>query len=355
MIPPLICSPSYPQARDLEDNLVAALDSLLPTLEGGVKSTQMAGVWISTALQMQSCCSKIWWTETCILCMKFYSAKLFLISGNCKRETAEDHTKLIQMALNVIKTVNTLSNAWVVSIASDGEVKWGKALVLLTFKQKLSPSLPIYPWLSTCALLDLHVGDDDITCDKDWKHTSSEGILVHEMWITPALLRSHLLEAGHKPQHVHTVLNPNDKQDVLLAYTLLRDIWSLPQLMSGAPGHIKAQDSLCLFSSMCYHFLMPYICVDLSIGEQLEYLSYAAHLVLVLYFHEKRRPRSIHPTMTLALYSLALTALKTSSVAYETIIGNDTNVDNYQLGSCLTGTMELANILAMHPEWDKAP
>jgi hypothetical protein len=38
-----------------------------------------------------------------------------------------------------------------------------------------------------------------------------------------------------------------------------------------------------------------------------------------------------------------------------TIIGNNANVDNYQLGSRLTGTMESANILALHPEWDKAP
>ena len=38
-----------------------------------------------------------------------------------------------------------------------------------------------------------------------------------------------------------------------------------------------------------------------------------------------------------------------------TIIGNDANVDNYQLGTRLTGTVEAANILALHSEWDKAP
>jgi hypothetical protein len=83
------------------------------------------------------------------------------------------------------------------------------------------------------------------------------------------------------------MLNPNDKQDVLLAYTLLRDIWSLPCLTSGAPGCIEAQESLRLFGVMCYHFLMPYICVDLSLEDQLEYLSYVAHLALALYAHDK--------------------------------------------------------------------
>jgi hypothetical protein len=38
-----------------------------------------------------------------------------------------------------------------------------------------------------------------------------------------------------------------------------------------------------------------------------------------------------------------------------TIIGNDANIDNYQLGSRLMGTMESANILALHPKWNKAP
>ena len=38
-----------------------------------------------------------------------------------------------------------------------------------------------------------------------------------------------------------------------------------------------------------------------------------------------------------------------------TIICNDANVDNHQSGTCLTGTVEAANILALHSEWDKAP
>ncbi|KAG6872634.1 hypothetical protein C0993_002040, partial [Termitomyces sp. T159_Od127] len=38
-----------------------------------------------------------------------------------------------------------------------------------------------------------------------------------------------------------------------------------------------------------------------------------------------------------------------------TMIGNDANVDCFQLGSCLTGTTEVSTILGMHPEWDRAP
>ncbi|KAH9177126.1 hypothetical protein EDB89DRAFT_1845633, partial [Lactarius sanguifluus] len=146
-----------------------------------------------------------------------------------------------------------------------------------------------------------------------------------------------------------------------------------------APGHIKAQDSLCLFSSMCSHFLMPYICVDLSIGEQLEYLSYAAHLALVLYVHKKACnnfiPTALYvdlimmvknvffcaakakidtPNDDFSIILLGTDRLENLFGCLRTIIGNDANVDNYQLSSRLTRPMELANILAMYPEWDKA-
>ena len=91
---------------------------------------------------------------------------------------------------------------------------------------------------------------------------------------------------------------------------------------------------------MCYHFLVPYICIDLSIEGQLEHLSYTAHLTLALYIHNKacnnfipmalyfdlilmvkniffalQKLKSTHPTMTSALYYLGLIILKTSLAA----------------------------------------
>ncbi|KAF8267319.1 hypothetical protein EI94DRAFT_1771895 [Lactarius quietus] len=406
MIPPLICSPSYPLVRDLEANLVAAFDSLSPNLaaQGRLHAVFMLDKiaqethprWCDRTNQILGCIAdaELLFREMVsrnmhlaheatigvigLLCnnSRFYSAKPFLISRSCKKESVEDHLTLIQTALDTIKGVDALQNTWVVSIASDGEAKRGKALTL-------SPSLPIYPWLSTCTLLDLHVGDDDITCDKDWKHTGAKrphnallrekGLLVHGIWITPAVLRSHLLEAGYKPQHIRPMLNPNDKQDVLLAYTLLRDIWSLPRLTSGAPGRINTRESLHLFGSMCH-------ISSCCISDQLEYLSYAAHLALVLYAHDKACndfiPTALYIDLILMVknvfFCVAKAKIDTPNDNFNiillgtdhlenlfgclhTIIGNDANVDNYQLGSCLTGTMESANILAMHPEWDKAP
>ena len=72
------------------------------------------------------------------------------------------------------------SNMQVVSIAplqqmtrQDGA---SKTFLLLTLKKKLSPFSPIYPWWSACMLLDLHVGNDNITCNNDWKQNT--GVVV---------------------------------------------------------------------------------------------------------------------------------------------------------------------------------
>ena len=144
---------------------------------------------------------------------------------------AENHAILLQTALGAINHLRLQTHAQVVSIASDGEARWGNALMQLTFKHTFCPSLLIYSWISSCVLLDLHVSEDDLVCDEDYKHTAAKwvqnallcekGILVYGTWITPPVLRAHLLEAGYKSDHVRAALNPNDKRDVTLAYSLL--------------------------------------------------------------------------------------------------------------------------------------
>jgi hypothetical protein len=137
---------------------------------------------------------------------------------------------------------------------------------------------------------------------------------------------------------------------------------------------------MCIFGLMCYHILVPYICVDLSLEVQLEHLSYAGHLALVLYAHENAcadfLPTTLYVDLILMIKNVFFCAAKAkvdtpdedfSIVLLGTdrlenlfgclrnMVGNDANVDNLQLGSRLTGTTEAANILALHPEWDKAP
>jgi len=95
-----------------------------------------------------------------------YSALPALVSGQCGRETGHKHAAIIQTTINGIAK----SNLHTISITSDRESRHGKALVQLTFKKELEVSLPIYPTLSVLLLMNLKVGDDDVTADKDYKH-----------------------------------------------------------------------------------------------------------------------------------------------------------------------------------------
>jgi len=97
---------------------------------------------------------------------RLYSALPALISGQCGRESGREHATVIQTTLNGVAKTNLRT----ISIASDGESRRGEALIHLTFKKQLETSSPIYPALSVLPLMNLEVGDDDVTADKDYKH-----------------------------------------------------------------------------------------------------------------------------------------------------------------------------------------
>ncbi|KAI0259910.1 hypothetical protein BC834DRAFT_926047 [Gloeopeniophorella convolvens] len=322
---------------------------------------------------------------------RLYSARPILLSGSCKRETAEEHAALLQTTIDSANSQSSLTRARIVSLASDGEARRGKALVQLTFKALLSPSSPIHALLSPLRLMDFHVGDDDITPDKDYKHVAfkrvrnallrEKGISVLGTWLTPSIIRRHLREAGHKPVHIQSIFNPTDKQDVELAFRLLSDIWSLPKSFP-AQNAILAQteDALRVFGAMCYNLVLPYICIDLTLSEQLTHLSSAAHLALALFSYNNTKSHFLPTTLFIDimlmiknvffcvakakvdlpeqpfyLILLGTDRLETLFGILRTMVGNDTNLDVLQLGLRVTGATDVANILAKHPEWDKAP
>jgi hypothetical protein len=101
-----------------------------------------------------------------ILCKdnRIYPGRPVLVSGDCKQETGEEHARVIQTVLDGVNNLQETTKLQVVSIASDGESHRGAAFILLTFKHQLSPDLPIYPLLKPLTSLNLHVGDDDLTC-----------------------------------------------------------------------------------------------------------------------------------------------------------------------------------------------
>ncbi|KAJ6552508.1 hypothetical protein B0H10DRAFT_2446821, partial [Mycena sp. CBHHK59/15] len=280
------------------------------------------------------------------------------------------------------------------SSAEDLDTSWQKDAHLIgqaTCPKGTSTPLnesDIYDELKDLLFMDFQVGEDDLTADKDPKHVFKRGrnrllrmlgMKVFGVQITPAIIRAHLQHAGHSLQHINADLCPDDKQDVKQAYELLKDIWSLPPAPEGSsPGFTSARHALRIIGSLFYHLLFPYICVDLTLSEQLEHLSAAAHLNLLLYrdgqkdalptllftdimimiknvYFSVAKAKKDDPEGRFWLILLGTDRLEELFGILRTMIGNDRNLDVLQLVERITGTMEIANIFARYPHWDRPP
>ena len=73
---------------------------------------------------------------------------------------------------------------------------------------------------------------------------------------------------------------------------MLQDVWSLPDTGPDAlPGFKQAQKSFHLLGALFWHVLISYICIDLSLSEQLVHLDAAAHLLLALFAEDQAGPK----------------------------------------------------------------
>lgn len=309
-----------------------------------------------------------------------------MISGQCGRESGKEHAKILQTTLDGSKK----SRLRTVCIASDGESRRGEALIQMTFKHVLSEDSNIHGQLYDLPFMNLEVGDDDIMADKDFKHIfkrgrnlglRARGFIIHGIHIFPSLIRSHLLESGVSRTHVDNLLKPDDKQDVKLAYDLLRELWALPEVSdSSRPGFQDTREALRTLGIFFRHLLSPYICVDLSLSEQLVHLSAAAHMLLAM-LHEDNAGTKLMPTQlyqdimimiknvffcvaklkidnplgNFFIILLGTDRLEEIFGILRTMIGYDASLDILQLLQRLGGTTEVSSILAKHPEWDRSP
>ncbi|KAF6745690.1 hypothetical protein DFP72DRAFT_1077229 [Ephemerocybe angulata] len=318
-----------------------------------------------------------------------YAARGVLISADCKKEDGKKHAQLLQTTLDGVNQQKEKTKTRIVSIASDGETRRGSAMVMLTFDKKLSPESDIYNHLSALPFMNFHVGEDDITADKDWKHVfkrlrnlllRDSGIVVGGTRITPSIIKAHLQEAGVSSDHIRSIMNPEDKQDVRLAFDLLKAVWTLPQTptTNTNPGFVRTREAIWTFGQFLYHTVMPYLCTDLTLSEQLEHLSAAAHLAMFLYRTDGKDclPTLLYVDIMIMVknvyFCLAKTKVDNPNGSFwiillgtdrleelfgnlRTMIGNDANMDILQVSWRLSSTAEVANILARFPHWDRPP
>ncbi|KAJ7078273.1 hypothetical protein B0H15DRAFT_804878 [Mycena belliarum] len=315
---------------------------------------------------------------------RIYSPRPCCISGTDKHEDSTCHAEFIQQIITAANNKRTRGDRIyrTICIASDGEARRGGSLVRLTMNRDLHRDSPIYPLLAPLELMNLRVGEDDLTADKDYRHVLKtfrnllmrrKGTKALGILITPAVIKRHLLLAGHSQEQVNSYLNPNDKQDVILGYSLLQGLWSLPPAPADNPDFLHAREALQTVGQLGYHLLMPYIYIELSLHEQLVHLSTAAHLLLILYGDDNagtsfmanqtyvnlmimiKNTKIDTPDAEFFIILLGTDRLEVLFGLIRTAIGTDANVDILQLASRSSNLTEVALILANRPQWDRSP
>ena len=93
-----------------------------------------------------------------------------MISSTCKTEAAESHAELLKLTIDACNDKSSLIQGSIYCLALDGESHQGKALIQLTECVCLLCSSPLYPMLGSLPLLNLLVGECELTSDKDYKH-----------------------------------------------------------------------------------------------------------------------------------------------------------------------------------------
>jgi hypothetical protein len=157
---------------------------------------------------------------------------------------------------------------------------------------------------------------------------------------------------------------------------MLKDIWSLPHTtnqLNFQLGALAAQEALWILGKLLFHLVFPYLCIDLSLSEQIEHLSAAAHLGLALYKLAEKdfiptnlyidvmimiknilfcvsKAKVDNPDGEFWIILLGTDRLKELFGILRTMVSNDVNLDILQLVYCLSGTTEISNILAKYPQ-----
>jgi hypothetical protein len=166
-----------------------------------------------------------------------------------------------------------------------------------------------------------------------------------------------------------------------MALDMLKDIWSLsraPESMNSNRGFLENREALWILGKFLFHLVFPYLCINLSLSEQIEHLSAAAHLALSLYSQAGKEfiPTGLYIDLMIVIKNIIFCIAKakiddpdgeffpiqlgTDQLEelfgiLRTMVGNDANVDMLQLVPRLSGTTEVANILAKYPHWDSSP
>ncbi len=269
-------------------------------------------------------------------------------------------------------------------VASDGDSQRRNAFARITLVADLDRQSTIFPMLSPLRLFNLKCGNDDLTCDFDWKHVLKRfrntllrqmGITINETHISASILKKHLISHGLPPTTADILLAPNDRQDVVLMLRLLNSISQLPEAKpDDGPSIHSSHCIIRLLGHLYSHLLRAYLNVDLTLSEQLIHLSATSHIILAVYSQDKSNfipVQLYYDTQTMvknAYFCVAkaqydnplgrfyIILLGTDGMEKvfgksRTMTGNDSNNDQLQLTNRINGADNCVKILEEHPEW----
>ncbi|KAF9536838.1 hypothetical protein CPC08DRAFT_771434 [Agrocybe pediades] len=271
------------------------------------------------------------------------------------------------------------------NVATDGDARRRRALIGITLSTKVDPSSP----LAGLPLFNTRCGQDELLMDFDWKHVfkrfrntllrQQKGFSINGIPISKSTLRQHLIDCGTPGPSVDALLEPNDKQDVVLMIKLLNTIANLPAASStDSPVIHSTRRVLRLLGNIYRHLLSAYLDIELSLHEQLAHLSAASHLILAVYNRDKGefipvqtffdvmsmiknvffcvvKIQKDNPEGKFYIVLLGTDGLEKLFGKVRTMVGNDTNTDILQLLNRIDGAVQCVKILEIRPELGGQP
>ncbi|KAG1847481.1 hypothetical protein C8R48DRAFT_615602, partial [Suillus tomentosus] len=233
-----------------------------------------------------------------------------LVAPTCKTEDATDMEGILARAIqrwSASGAVTAVGPVW--SVATDGDATRRAAGHRLFLKNPLSSESPLYGILSNMPGLNTFTGDDEITLDFDTKHIikrkgyctlirSPAGITLNNGRVINAMMLSRYLVwlPAYDEASVTKLLHPDDPQDVPRAVELMLAIIEFSKSQQPIVQDPFSTDvdtradiiSITVLSSVLESIILPFTNVNLSLTEQVQYLSRLAHLTFTLFRSHRR-------------------------------------------------------------------
>ncbi|KAJ8456665.1 hypothetical protein ONZ45_g18629 [Pleurotus djamor] len=315
-----------------------------------------------------------------------YNPQPVIISGTCKTEKENAHAGLLRLAIRAFKTSPSggVFGNKLFSIATDGDAVRRRSVHKICMDRTLDPSSPLYVHLSPLPLMNLQCGEDDLVADIDFKHLfkriatgirQKTGLLIGTSQVTPSMIKKAFCDYLRLDREaVETLFDPKDHQNVPKTNRMLKAIYDLSQL----PDFIACITNrpIALLGQLVGSLILPFTNVNLSLREQLQSLSMAAHMTLALYrlsatsfvsgplgydipttckavYWCVAKQMVMDPSGVFYIGQMGSDRLEGDFGQYRTGIRGARNFDIMELADRATATQTLSEILLREFEWDR--